>query len=647
MSQRTEENLNELVQKLKALFSYYSSFGDRLNATNLKASKFHKMMQDAQVETKASHKKRLDLIFCSQNKNMPNMTFETFLNSLAAVAEFRYPNEKDHGAALNTLLKQDLLPLYDRLYSSQANFQIQDKYEVELNENAIALLKSIEDTLYEVYVTYLPWEQITSDSKETVVNRSVKALFRFLNEFEICPTILNKTVSFNVIMSVIENENEPPTAGIPSASHTGGGTIVTFAKFLHLILKLAYFAYDAAVEGTASTVNYSTAERLCFLLERMELSDGFANLEKKTNRPRTSKTSLLPPDQLVMKVMQEHEDREEVVKESTGEGNIGSDDAEVLEKYGLQLQSLFQKYCSYGDPLNTSKLKSSRFMKILRDCGLVSRYNNIEKQRLRPVDVDLIYTKVTGIKLPLDTFQSSTTSMSMIMSAINASKVIESPSNAPERGPQILDFNKKRVTSSAPSAHSMDFDQFLSALKLIAQKLMPDKDQDQALSKLIEDCILPLYNEKPNERVVTNETLLGLMELLKNKEMAEFMEVVHKSLYPYYKTYCGPKGFMTLDSFIRFCSDFEIFPDITTKPRLSRIFQTVANIYSTEAGVSRSRTVVDPEACIDDNLFVQIIALCALEVPYKEPQPDNFEKVKHVLNIDLVLNRTNESNKRK
>jgi hypothetical protein len=364
----------------------------------------------------------------------------------------------------------------------------------------------------------------------------------------------------------------------------------------------------------------------------MELSDGFANLEKKTSRPHTSKTSLLPPDQLVMKVMQEHEDREEVAKEPTEGPNLGSDDVEMLEKYGAPLQSLFQKYCSYGDPLNTSKLRSSRFMKILRDCGLVSRYNNPDKQRLRPVDVDLIYTKVTGVKLPIEAFQSSMTSMSMMMSAMSASKVIESPSNAPEKGPQILDFNKKRVTSSAPSGHSMDFDQFLSALKLIAQKLMPEIDQNQALSKLLEECILPLYDEKPNERVVTNETLLALMELLKDKDMAEFMEVTHKSLYPYYKTYCGTKGLMTLDNFIRFCSDFEIFPDITTKPRLIRMFQTVANIYSTEAGISRSRSVVDPESCIDDNLFVQTIALCALEVPYKEPQPDNFEKVEHVTN---------------
>ena len=41
------------------------------------------------------------------------------------------------------------------------------------------------------------------------------------------------------------------------------------------------------------------AEMLCLLLERMELSRGFGNLEKKTNRPHTSKITLLPKKSVV------------------------------------------------------------------------------------------------------------------------------------------------------------------------------------------------------------------------------------------------------------------------------------------------------------------------------------------------------------
>ncbi len=36
------------------------------------------------------------------------------------------------------------------------------------------------------------------------------------------------------------------------------------------------------------------AEMLCLLLERMELSKGFLNFEKKTYKPHTSRLTLLP-----------------------------------------------------------------------------------------------------------------------------------------------------------------------------------------------------------------------------------------------------------------------------------------------------------------------------------------------------------------
>ena len=41
------------------------------------------------------------------------------------------------------------------------------------------------------------------------------------------------------------------------------------------------------------------AEAFVLLLEKLELSKGFLNLEKMTNKPHISKTSLLPSKELV------------------------------------------------------------------------------------------------------------------------------------------------------------------------------------------------------------------------------------------------------------------------------------------------------------------------------------------------------------
>ena len=43
---------------------------------------------------------------------------------------------------------------------------------------------------------------------------------------------------------------------------------------------------------------------LCLLLERLELSKGFNGLEKKTNRPHTSKITLLPSKAVIKHLTQ-------------------------------------------------------------------------------------------------------------------------------------------------------------------------------------------------------------------------------------------------------------------------------------------------------------------------------------------------------
>lgn len=80
-------DLDDVKKKLREIFNYYASYGDRLNISNLKSAKFHKLMQDAKIlsnlhqvnEGALMDKKRIDLIFCSVNKHKPNMTFENFL----------------------------------------------------------------------------------------------------------------------------------------------------------------------------------------------------------------------------------------------------------------------------------------------------------------------------------------------------------------------------------------------------------------------------------------------------------------------------------------------------------------------------------------------------------------------------------------
>ena len=44
---------------------------------------------------------------------------------------------------------------------------------------------------------------------------------------------------------------------------------------------------------------------------------------------------------------------------------------QVKLEYSERISRIFQYYCLYEEPLNASKLKSSKFMKMLRDSGLL------------------------------------------------------------------------------------------------------------------------------------------------------------------------------------------------------------------------------------------------------------------------------------
>ena len=73
------------------IFTFYSSFGDRINVNYLKSNNFHKMMLDAGIrDNEKLTQNRLDLMFVKENKHKLNMDFDTFLNLLTKLACFKY-----------------------------------------------------------------------------------------------------------------------------------------------------------------------------------------------------------------------------------------------------------------------------------------------------------------------------------------------------------------------------------------------------------------------------------------------------------------------------------------------------------------------------------------------------------------------------
>ena len=240
--ERELPDVQNIKQMLRVVFCYYTSYGDRMNIHYLKSAKFHKMMVDADIQNSQNGKKKLDLIFCSVTKSKNRMDFELFLNALPTISEMKYPGIYHSGVpgeALQTLLRRNLLALYDRITLSQEHTP-SDIYKVKINsQKVLEILNSISAILFSLYKVHFPWEEQTSQLVEAVKDRSLKALFKFLAEFDISPSILNKSVVFQIWSSAIDS---PSQIQIPEGKYNIG-TVFTFSKFLELLVKVAFFSY--------------------------------------------------------------------------------------------------------------------------------------------------------------------------------------------------------------------------------------------------------------------------------------------------------------------------------------------------------------------------------------------------------------------
>lgn len=99
----------------------------------------------------------------------------------------------------------------------------------------------------------------------------------------------------------------------------------------------------------------------------------------------------------------------------------------------------------------------------------------------------------------------------------------------------------------------------------------------------------------------------------------------------------------------RFCYDFGIFPDILSKSKIMKFFYSLSSFYNStnqftsdpsRSQMSKSSTITEEtkeKEVIDEHLFVETLALTALEVSYREPKPTDLEK------IILLVERMNHS----
>ena len=365
--------------------------------------------------------------------------------------------------------------------------------------------------------------------------------------------------------------------------------------------------YISAVKGYELDTVLGAAppvEKLLAFLERLELSKGFQEASV-----RLKKQSLQPRSNIVHQVLYPGLDNIDEFSQATEGMNefkseigltLDINTITMLEKYLEKLENIFQSYCSYGE----SKITRTKLRKMMKDCGIVQYIRN-------------------------DSIISLNTSTEGILTKEN------------------IDIIFITVTDKKINNGKMDFKHFIQALGQISQRVFSEQSLDESLIRVIKEYILRLGKNLNNEHEISSNNIKDQMESLNTPSVIEILSLVHRSIIFYYRAYSNQSGLMDFNSYLRFCKDFSVFPDLIAKSKLQTLFSILASIHlqteQPEISLSQSAIYEKNDDChrqdvIDEHLFVEGLALIAEEISYKEPIPNTIEK------ICLLMERMSQSN---
>jgi len=562
-------------EKLRELFLKYSEISTKTGIASLKSRQFLRLFQDSGLidyNPKLS-KSSIDIMYSSFTKAKRGfMEFEVFLKCLIKVAEIVYPDivKEKKSKAVEQLALQWLLPL-QQTSKPRGTFITYDLRSKELLRSLFPILKDIYDRYFGI-----PFK--AARKYESITQMTTKLLLDFLRDFDLIKNFVQKSLALAMLEQLVNTTDENLTGSkIPVFNEVGEdyGCYFTLARFFVFLLWTALSGFNAIRSDYA---NYTNAEKLFFMFAKMEISTGFLNLYKHTPKNPSIQHTLIPPSYILDEVIINNPLTPEI--QYVQDKEIENQEAIELQAVSNLLQKHFIWYSSMNDNGNINKIPLTRFLMFVKDTGLLKCITNTE--------AELIFVKVTG------------------------------------------------KTGLLKEGGKMDFNAFYYAVTLIAEKVYPNTPTSKALIALTESNIKAI--ESKNDGVEKNTELLKEMfEKLREEEVIELLSWTSKTIKPYFSLYTHKKGIMNYETFFKFCRDFGIFPEMCSKIILHTTFYALSSINSqlTETirylNVEGVLEVKQSEEYLDENLFVEALALCALRSKVIDKNCGSVEHILHFL----------------
>jgi hypothetical protein len=538
-----------------------------------------KMLQDCKLIMNQAEKIKVEIIFKSDNK-MNKMNFEEFLNCLVKLTKWKFKPYLDLGQmnltkALNTLIHTYLIPRYEEIFNkpsipdqtmisglsqSLRSFKSQPNLikvpyvdEIIFDIKIMEILESIATVLFDVYKVYFVHETSMSQDENYIKNMSYKNFFIFIKDFDLYPGLITKQAAFHIYRSeeeetvteVITRDRDHylnlvksvDLSNVIKYNQNGNilGRFFNYFKFLRVILKISELGYEKYNTLDEESKPVSSLEKLILSLERMELSEGFLNIEKKTNKTHSKKNSTMISPGL-LSLLREEDNLSKLVHSKLSKGSIDKllnknykDTCQYTESihanYGNELLYIFKGFCSFGDPLNTQFMRSHIFHKLLREAGLLAPGINSKtnQQGLKITEIDSIFIKLSGEN-----------SLDQENPQIRSATTIHNY-NSNTRADETGDISHRlKIHSGA----KISFNQFLIAIEIIAKLIFPNINPEQAIELVIRDFLLKNLYEHVEKLKNLEMKIEYLHETQKNSEEVSFiLSLIHKSFYVIFSHY--------------------------------------------------------------------------------------------------------------
>ena len=342
-------------------------------------------------------------------------------------------------------------------------------------------------------------------------------------------------------------------------------------------------------------------EMFILFLQKLEQSEGFSNFTKINNVTHNYKTTTIIPKNLTAKFEIMNYDKEEKEKQTQNNQIEKEEKIDIYKKldayepkyinyinevYGKDLLNLYKTIVSFGDQFNFQYMKSKAFLKFLADSNLIKDKNHNFGLKLN--DIDIFFIKMCLLMKNNEFYMKN-----------NKTK-------------------NNNITVNV-SYGEIDYPTFIISIEILSRLLLNNLPIKQAIDTLIVDYILnnkEIYNNKINE---IEEKIENLKDLQNSQEFIEILQIVHKAFYPLFIYYSKEnEGLMSIENFMKFTKDFEIFPFLIGKAKLNSFYNGISQ-YSMYGKKGK--------ALIEHSLFVDLIALMSLDMNFPNPQPSPVEKI--------------------